>query len=113
MHGHDGIEVFDCCVGDTDHQTRDAGIVHQAIKPAEPVDRVPDHRLDVTFTRDVGADEAAGRSKPIGDGLSVHLATGRQNETRTVGDKSFRDPKANSGTGTGHDRDLAVESVHV
>jgi hypothetical protein len=94
-------------LGDTDHGRAAARVVDQAIEPPESGHGMIDHRLDAGLVGDIGPDEAHDRATfclqrpPFG-----FAATGSHN-TRTLGDKHFRDAFADATGSTCYDSDFS------
>ena len=101
----------------TDLQQPDAGVVAQDVDPPEPLDGRPDEPLRVTFVADVRGDErelVVPSPRAIARASSPSADTAlRRDHGGTLGGETLDDRPTDSASGTGDDRDLAVETAAV
>ena len=111
VDGEDRVVGRDIDVGDADHRQGRAGVVDEAVHPAEARNRMRDHRLDVVFFGDVGPNEAD--AEPPFERRAFVLAAGRDNDLGAFLDENLGDPFADPAGRAGDDGDLSAQSIHA
>ena len=102
-------------LGDTDHgrtAARDPLTTQSSRPNAGLREHMIDHRLDAGLVGDIGPDEAHDRATFCLQRPPFGFAATGSNNTRTLGDKHFRDAFADATGRTCYDSDLSVESAH-
>ncbi|GLR95642.1 hypothetical protein GCM10007858_32780 [Bradyrhizobium liaoningense] len=91
---------------------RPAGIVEQAIDPAELVDRERDQRLHLRFDRDVGLAEDAIGPELLCQCLAFRYAPAGDHNFGTFGNEDFRSAQSDPARRPRDHRNLAVQPAH-
>ena len=88
-----------------------AGIVEQAIEPAEPLGGGVDRAFDVSFNAHVALNETRRSTDAFGDGAAGVLIAPGEDDFRTFFDEQLDRCLADAAGAARNDRDLAVEPV--
>ena len=105
---HRGVEARHFKPFDAAGLRRAAGIVEQAIDPAEFFDRKRDQRAHLVLDRDIGLAEDAVGAELVRQRLAFRHAASGNDDFGTFGDEDFRRPQADAAGSTRDHRDLAV-----
>ena len=92
---------------------RAAGIVEQAIDPAEFFHRQRDQRAHLVLDRDIGLAEDAVRAELFGQRLALRHATPGDDDFGAFGNENFRSTQTNAARRAGDHRNLAVQPSHI
>jgi hypothetical protein len=99
-------------IGDAGHLPGCAGVVEEAVEPPERGQGPLDHRLDLRFLGNVGANEDRLRAEAARQRLALRVAPAGDDDLGAFRDESLRRLGANSAGRAGDDRDLAIECAH-
>ena len=109
---HRGVEPFDVEAFDAPGLRRPAGIVEQAVDPAEFLHRERDQRLHLRFDRHVGLPEDAGRTELFRQRLAFRDAPPCNHNFGTFGHEDFRGPQPDPARRSRDHRNLALKPAH-
>jgi hypothetical protein len=110
---HGGVEAIDRKPLDTARLCRAAGIVEQAIDPAECLDGMADQRLHLRFIGHVGLAKTAIGAEPGSQRSPLGRPTSCDHDFRALRDEDFRCPESNTAGRAGDDSNLVVETPHI
>ena len=110
---HRGVETTGVESLDAAGLRRAAGIVEQAVEPAETALRRRDQGLHLRFVGHIGPLEDAGWSETGGERLAFGGAAPGGHDLRPLGNEDLRRPQADTARRTRDHRNLAVEPSHV
>jgi len=111
--GHRRIEAVDLEAFDATGLRRPAGVVEQAIDPAEFIDRECDQRTHLVFHRDVGLAENAGGAESFRQRLALGHAAPGDHDFCAFGHENLRCAQPDAARRPGNDRDLAIQPSHI
>lgn len=112
-HGHLCIELGDVEIGDAALGNSVAGIVEQAIDPAEARCRTVDQRLQLAFARHIGLHEAGRAAKLARQRFARFPPAPGDDDTSAFLDEHLGRSRADSARAAHDHRDLAFECSHV
>src|SRR5260370_17755497 len=96
------VEALQVDLGDTPTLRATAGIVDKAVEPAKARHGVRNHRRDVGFDADIGADETRGAAERASKSLALFLTPPGDADTCSFGYESFGGPRAASAPAPPH-----------
>ena len=110
---HRGVEALDLEAFDAAGLRRAAGIVEQAVDPAEFFDRQRDQRAHLVLDRDIGLAEDAVRAELFSQRLALRHAAPGDDDFGAFGNENFRSTQTNTARRAGDHRNLAVQPSHI